>query len=145
MLGIIRTDNLTSEDRRRTMQRVHSKDTVPELIVRRLAHKMGYRYRLHRSDLPGKPDLVFSKRRKVIFINGCFWHGHTCKAGQKRPKTNKDYWVTKLERNRERDIENCQELETRGWRVLVIWECEVKDKVGLQRKLVDFLGDARSV
>ena len=96
MSAIIRTDNLSPEDRRRAMQHVHSQDTKPEMVVRRLVHRLGYRYRLHVIELPGKPDLTFSGRRKVIFVHGCFWHGHDCKAGRKRPKTNEDYWLTKL-------------------------------------------------
>ena len=134
-----RTDTLTPEQRRYTMSQVHSKDTKPEMRVRRLAHRLGYRYRLHRKDLPGKPDLVFPGRKKVIFVHGCFWHGHSCKAGQKRPKTNREYWARKIERNKQRDIENQNKLRKEGWDVLVIWECETKDLDALAKKLRAFL------
>lgn len=120
------TDNLTPEQRKRTMTRVHSNDTRPEMRVRRLVHGLGYRYRLHRKDLPGNPDLVFPKRRKIIFVHGCFWHGHDCKAGRKRPKANETYWSTKLARNKERDVANQALLRAQGWDVLIVWECDLK-------------------
>lgn len=123
------------------MQRVHSVGTKPEMVVRRLVFGLGYRYRLHRSDLPGKPDLVFATRRKVIFVHGCFWHGHNCKSGQKRPQTNREYWEQKLERNRQRDDEHIRTLIQSGWMVLVIWECEIKYKESLLEMIVGFLGD----
>jgi DNA mismatch endonuclease, patch repair protein len=124
------------------MASVHSKDTKPELIVRRLVHRLGYRYRLHRTDLPGAPDLVFPGRRKIIFIHGCFWHGHDCRAGRKRPKTNEDYWLNKLARNKRRDAEHQTKLRTAGWEVLVLWECQLKDRAALQQALVAFLSVA---
>ncbi|MEJ5202816.1 MAG: very short patch repair endonuclease [Anaerolineales bacterium] len=136
-----RTDNLSVEDRSRTMRSVRSQDTGPERIVRRVIHSLGFRYRLNRKDLPGKPDIVFVSRKKVIFVHGCFWHGHSCKAGAKRPKTNIDYWITKLERNKQRDLLNYQKLAEMGWQYLVIWECEIKDLNSLQEKIVAFLGD----
>jgi len=105
-MSLVYTDNLTPEQRKRTMTQVHSKDTQPEMRVRRLVHSLGYRYRLHRKELPGNPDLVFPKRRKIIFVHGCFWHGHDCKAGRKRPKANEEYWNAKLARNRDRDATN---------------------------------------
>ena len=120
------TDNLTPEQRKRTMTRVHSNDTQPEMQVRRLVHGLGYRYRLHRKDLPGTPDLVFPKRRKIIFVHGCFWHGHDCKAGRKQPKANEAYWSAKLARNRERDAANQALLRAQGWDVLIVWECDLK-------------------
>lgn len=120
------TDNLTPEQRRRTMRQVRSSDTKPEMTVRRLIHGMGYRYRLHRRDLPGCPDLVFPGRRKVIFVHGCFWHGHDCPSGRKQPKTNRDYWSRKLQRNAERDRANVEKLHAAGWDVLVIWECQIR-------------------
>jgi DNA mismatch endonuclease (patch repair protein) len=125
------------------MQRVRSQDTMPEMKVRRLIFGLGYRYRLHRADLPGKPDLVFPGRRKVIFVHGCFWHGHGCKAGRKRPKTNESYWTKKLERNRGRDVEHDQALRALGWQPLTVWECELKDMDALRAKVQEFLEGAQ--
>lgn len=136
-----RVDPLTPEQRRYTMAQVHSKDTKPEMRVRRLAHHLGYRYRLHRKDLPGKPDLVFPGRKKVIFVHGCFWHGHDCRAGQKRPQTNQEYWIRKLERNRQRDVANQIRLRELGWEPLIIWECQTRDKNKLAGQLTSFLDD----
>ena len=132
-------DSLTKEQRSATMARVRGKDTGPEMRVRRLVHEMGYRYRLHRRNLPGVPDLAFSSRRKVIFVHGCWWHGHDCPGGRKRPKTNKSYWLPKLERNRTRDAANQAELRARGWGALVLWECQLKDTAGLRKRIGDFL------
>lgn len=134
-----RTDNLTREQRRRTMKRVKSTNTSPEMLVRRLVHGMGCRYRLHRRDLPGAPDLVFAGRRKIIFVHGCFWHGHDCKSGRKRPKTNREYWSRKLDRNKTRDAENQLKLKELGWDVLIAWECEMKDRDALEERLRRFL------
>src|ERR1700719_94774 len=103
------------EVRRRTMQAVKSKNTAPELLVRSLAHRMGYRFRLHRKDLPGKPDLVFPGTRKAIFVHGCFWHGHDCARGARVPKTNRDYWRAKIARNRARDLKTLAVYEAMGW------------------------------
>ena len=127
------------ESRRRTMQAIRSKNTKPEMAVRRMLHAKGYRYRLHRKDLPGSPDLVFQARKKVIFVNGCFWHGHSCKDGSRTPKTNSDYWGSKRARNMERDAENLKKLAELGWQILIIWECELKDE-NLSDRLVLFLG-----
>ena len=127
------------EDRSCIMRAVKSRDTAPEMLVRRLVYSMGYRYRLHRKDLPGKPDLVFSSRRKIIFVHGCFWHGHTCDRGARVPKANRDYWLTKIAKNRKRDAQHQTRLEETGWRVLVIWECEMKDRPALEARLQDFL------
>ena len=132
--------------RRRTMQAVKSKNTWPELAVRRLAHRMGYRYRLHRKDLPGKPDLVFPIRRKAIFVHGCFWHQHAdpaCKMVS-RPQSNLDYWLSKLERNVARDAVHQARLVELGWNVLVIWECEVKAGDGLAERIQSFLNSTCS-
>jgi len=126
------------------MRQVRSEDTKPEMRVRRLTHRMGYRYRLHRKDLPGKPDLVFPGRKKVIFVHGCFWHGHDCPAGRKIPKTNQAYWTNKLNRNKERDRINQAKLRELGWDVLVIWECETKDEEALAERIVGFLDGDRS-
>lgn len=111
--------------RSRIMSRVRGQDTKPEMIVRRLVFGCGYRYRLHDPKLPGKPDLVFSGRRKIICVNGCFWHGHNCPRGSRLPKSNVEYWHIKIERNRKRDAANTAKLESDGWGVLVIWECEL--------------------
>ncbi|MDE0332847.1 MAG: very short patch repair endonuclease [Nitrospinae bacterium] len=129
------------EDRSRTMRAVKGHDTGPEMIVRRLAHGMGYRYRLHRKDLPGKPDLVFPAKRKVIFVHGCFWHQHACPRGARSPKSSRDYWIPKLKRNKERDVQNQRLLREMGWDVLVIWECEMKDRDALKERISAFLGE----
>lgn len=131
-------DWLTPEQRRRAMQAVKSKDTKPEMTVRRLVHRMGYRYRLHRKGLPGRPDLVFGPRKKIIFVHGCFWHAHNCKYGR-MPTSNEDYWHPKLKRNQERDAENRAELKALGWNVLTLWECEIKDTASLIDRITEFL------
>ena len=125
--------------RSRTMRAVKSENTGPEMAVRRLVHRMGFRYRLHRRDLPGKPDLVFGPRKKAIFVHGCFWHGHKCKRGDRTPKSNRSYWLRKIARNIERDQEKLKELEAQGWRALVIWECELKDCDDVECRLRNFL------
>ncbi|MFZ1830478.1 MAG: very short patch repair endonuclease [Candidatus Competibacteraceae bacterium] len=118
-------------ERSRIMRAVKSRDTAPEMTVRRLVYSMGYRYRLHRKDLPGKPDLTFQSRRKVIFIHGCFWHGHDCKRGARVPKNNREYWETKIARNRERDSQHDEGLRREGWRILVVWECQIQEQTAL--------------
>lgn len=125
-------------DRSENMRRIRSKGTRPELAVRGMVHRMGYRFRLHRENLPGKPDLVFVKRRKVIFVNGCFWHAHNCKAAH-RPKSNADYWWPKLKRNRARDKRNLAALVAQGWRPLVIWECELRKVAKTRGRIGKFL------
>lgn len=122
------------------MRAVRSKDTKPEFVVRRLAHALGYRFRLHRKDLPGRPDLAFPGRKAVILVNGCFWHGHDCPKGQTRPATNRAFWDAKLDGNRERDRRNEVALQEAGWRVLVVWECELRDGDALAARLRTFLG-----
>ncbi len=129
--------------RSEVMSRVRGKDTKPEMIVRRLVHSLGYRYRLHRKDLPGKPDLVFGPRRKVIFVHGCFWHQHPdpdCKLAR-MPKSRIDFWGPKLRGNRERDEANRATLEASGWQVLEVFECQMKDLKALEKRLVEFLGE----
>jgi DNA mismatch endonuclease (patch repair protein) len=126
-------------DRSANMRAIRSKDMQPELKVRSLVHMLGYRFRLHRKDLPGKPDLVFGPRRKVIFVHGCFWHSHNCKAAH-IPKSNQEYWVPKLQRNKARDGRNIEVLEADGWQALVIWECEARDEGRLRKRLRTFLG-----
>lgn len=122
------------------MRRIRSKDTAPEMTVRRLAYGLCYRYRLHLKGVPGKPDLVFPGRRKVIFIHGCFWHQHPgCREGRP-PKSNTGYWLPKLERNMTRDKAVLAQLDAAGWGVRVIWECETKNLEALRQVLQDFLG-----
>lgn len=124
------------------MSRVRGRDTKPEMLVRRLTHGMGYRYRLHRRGLPGSPDLVFPSRMKVIFVHGCFWHQHSdsgCKLARP-PKSKLDFWGPKLETNRERDERNIVSLGELGWDVLIIWECQTKDREKLQARIGEFLG-----
>lgn len=121
-----RLDNLTQADRSRTMSRVRSTNTKPEIVVRRVLHGLGLRFRLHRSDLPGKPDIVLARHRTIVLVHGCFWHGHNCRRGAREPKQNGDYWRAKRERNMARDRSNIQALKATGWKVEVIWECELK-------------------
>jgi len=132
-------DRLSRERRSWLMSRVRGKDTVPEYAVRRLLHRLGYRYRLHVATLPGKPDLVFTARRKVVFVHGCFWHGHECRLGR-RPRSNVDYWSAKALANRTRDALQVQRLHDLGWQVFVVWQCETRDTDRLTDSLVQFLG-----
>jgi DNA mismatch endonuclease, patch repair protein len=132
-------DNVTPDRRSEIMGRVRSRDTKPEMTVRRVVHAMGYRYRLHAKNLPGKPDLVFRARRKVIFVHGCFWHRHPQCALARLPKSRKDFWLPKLEANRQRDEKNECALRTAGWDVLVVWECEVGDIALLRKRIRGFL------
>ncbi len=132
---------MTSEQRSRTMRAVKGRDTKPELAVRRLLHRMGYRYRLHRKDLPGKPDIVFGPRRKVIFVHGCFWHGHSCKRGSRLPKANAEYWQAKIARNVERYSGQLDELTAAGWTGLTLWECELADEDAVARRVSTFLDE----
>ena len=131
----------TAEQRSRIMRAVKSRDTKPELKVRRMLHGLGYRYRLHRKDLPGKPDIVFPSRRCLIFVHGCFWHGHDCKRGDRRPARNAEYWSKKIDRNVERFCEQQALLVDQGWRVLTLWECELKDEQTLIDRLRRFLAE----
>lgn len=138
-------DIFTPEMRSKIMRGVKSKDTKPELVVRRLLHGLGYRFRVHRKGLPGKPDIAFIGRKKAIFVHGCFWHQHlsdACKIAR-RPTSNTEFWDAKLNRNMERDAQAQHDLETMGWQVLTIWECEVADLDGLQSRLANFLGPRR--
>ena len=130
---------MPSEQRSRTMRAVKDRDTKPEMIVRRLLYSMGYRYRLHRKDLPGKPDIVFGPHRKVIFVHGCFWHGHSCKRGNRLPKTNVEYWRSKIARNIERHSSHLDELTAAGWTELTLWECELINEDVIRRRLSAFL------
>jgi DNA mismatch endonuclease, patch repair protein len=138
-------DHLSPEKRSAIMSAIRATNTKPELLVRRMLHGLGYRFRTHVKGLAGKPDLVFSRRRKVIFVHGCFWHQHhhvSCRDS-KLPTSNLEYWLPKLQRTRERDCERQQALERSGWQVLVLWECELRDIGTIKQGLVDFLGPSR--
>lgn len=132
-------DRFTPQERSRIMSLVKGRDTKPEKIVRSLLHMMGYRFRLHRNDLPGKPDIVLPKRRKAIFVHGCFWHGHAGCRRAARPKSNADFWDKKIDANMARDKKTQAELKNSGWDFLVIWQCEMKDLEKLQVNLKQFL------
>lgn len=121
-------DNLTQKERSRIMSLVRAKNTKPEKIVRRVVHRLGFRYRLHVRDLPGSPDLVFPSRNAIIFVNGCFWHRHDCPNGRRLPKTRVSWWRKKLDANRLRDIAQHRKLRRLGWHVLTIWECQTRPK-----------------
>lgn len=134
-------DRLTAAERSENMRRIRSKNTAPEMAVRSLVHRMGFRFRLHGKGLPGKPDLVLPRHGKVIFVHGCFWHQHkkaTCKDAR-LPKSRPEYWVPKLTRNVERDKAHQRSLRKQGWKCLVLWECEVKDAVRLEKRIRLFL------
>ena len=128
------------EDRSRVMRAVKGENTRPEMVVRSLTHGMGYRFRLHRKELPGKPDLVFPALRKVIFVHGCFWHQHDCHRGARVPKSNRDYWLQKLRRTVRRDMSHQEHLRELGWEILIIWECELKKIETLSTRIKEFLG-----
>lgn len=137
-------DTLSVSERSARMSRIRGKDTKPEMKLRRLVHSMGYRYRLHAPNLPGKPDLVFPGRKAVIFMHGCFWHRHQgCKLAR-LPKSRVEFWREKLETNRERDLRNQEKLRELGWRVLVVWECQLKDLEATARVVKDFLDNKLS-
>jgi DNA mismatch endonuclease, patch repair protein len=126
-------------DRSATMRAIRSKNTAPERLVRSTLHRLGYRFRLHAADLPGKPDIILRPRRAVIFVHGCFWHGHGCARGGRAPKTNRDYWERKIARNRERDAEILSKISALGYRCLTLWECGLKDEAALAAQLKAFL------
>lgn len=134
------TDKISAERRSANMRAIRSRGMKPEIRVRQTAHGLGYRFRLHRNDLPGKPDLIFVRLNKVIFVHGCFWHQHqNCRDGHV-PKSNRSYWKPKLARNAERDAEHLAALKANGWKSLVIWECEITDERKLSLRLKRFLG-----
>ena len=136
-------DTLTPAARSALMSRIRSKDTKPEMEVRRLVHGLGFRYRLHDRDLPGHPDLVFASRGRIIFVHGCFWHRHeTCKDAR-WPKSNLDFWKPKLEGNRLRDKANQKTLKRLGWKLLIIWECQLREDGKLAEKILRFMEDGR--
>ena len=137
-------DQFSPEKRSDIMRRVRGHSTTPEMRVRRVVHSLGYRYVLHPADLPGRPDLVFRRLRRVVFVHGCFWHRHAaCSRGSKFPASNHAYWKAKLEANSVRDVRTCELLQRMAWDVLVIWECEARDAAALEARLVDFLGSPR--
>ena len=129
------TDVFSPEKRSDVMRQVKAKGTTPELKVRKLLWALGARYRLHRKDLPGAPDIVLPGLKLAVFVHGCFWHGHDCARGARVPKQNRPYWTQKVERNRQRDARTQAELQARGWTPLVVWECELKDQPTLRARL----------
>jgi DNA mismatch endonuclease (patch repair protein) len=135
-------DTFSPQQRSEIMRRVRSQDTKPEMIVRRLVHRRGFRYRLHAKELPGRPDLVFPKRRKIVFVHGCYWHAHRCPASA-LPETHRDYWEAKLRRNAERDKRTVRQLRKAGWAVLTIWECQTRNRERLASRLIHFLEEKR--
>lgn len=137
-------DSLSPAERSERMSRIKGKNTKPELVVRSLIHRMGYRYRLHGKGLPGRPDLVFASKRKVIFVHGCFWHRHEGCHLARLPKSRLDFWQPKLEANAERDKEVERRLAELGWKVLIIWECEVKEEAVLVSRVRAFLDDTEN-
>jgi DNA mismatch endonuclease, patch repair protein len=136
-------DTVTAERRSWVMSLVKSKDTEPERLVRQIASALGYRYRLHGRNLPGRPDLVFAGRRSVIFVHGCFWHQHKKCIRSKRPKGHAAYWNAKLDRNMQRDCQNFRELKRLGWRVLTIWECQLKEPEAVSARIAGLLAGKR--
>ena len=136
-------DTLTAAQRSERMASIRSKDTKPELFVRRFLHGLGYRYRLHRRDLPGAPDLVFSSRKTAVFVHGCFWHAHEgCKIAH-CPESRPGYWARKFERNKARDLKNEQALRQAGWNVITVWECQTREVSALEHQLPPLLGPPR--
>lgn len=136
------TDVLTPEQRKFNMSQIRCRNTKPELIVRHMIHSLSFRYRLHRTDLPGKPDLVFPSLKKAIFVHGCFWHMHNCRYGRVKPATNPTFWESKRQSNKRRDSEKKRELQRMGWDVLVIWECRTKnDLKRLHKRILSFLSE----
>lgn len=132
-------DKVTPEQRSRNMSRVKGQDTAPEKAVRSLLHRMGYRFRLHSQDLPGRPDIVLRKYRTVIFVHGCFWHGHVGCPRAKRPTTNTEFWNAKIDGNIARDASAAASLRAQGWRVMTLWQCRIKNQGTLTAELQDFL------
>jgi DNA mismatch endonuclease (patch repair protein) len=134
-------DVFTKEKRSWIMSRVKGRDTKPEIFVRSIVHRLGYRFRLHRQDLPGNPDIVLPRHGKIIFVHGCFWHGHKMCSRSKRPTTNVDFWNVKIDKNIERDMQYQRQLVSMGWKVLVIWQCEIRMPENLLVKIQHFLYD----
>ena len=136
------TDTVSASERSRVMSLVKSKGSRPEMTIRRLLHGLGYRYRLHRRDLPGNPDMAFVSRKKAVFVNGCFWHNHAGCPKVRIPATNRDYWLAKLARNGERDERNRLRLQRLGWEVATVWECQLREMRAVSERLVAFLGSS---
>lgn len=139
-LGFV-TDTLTINERSERMSRVRGKDTKPEILVRRLVHGMGFRYRLHAKELPSRPDIVFRRRKKAIFVHGCFWHRHPGCKMTRMPKTRLEFWKPKLEGNRKRDLRNQKTLEDMGWKYMVVWECQIQNTTALALRVKSFLSE----
>ena len=135
----VMADRLTSEQRSRNMSAIRNKNTGPELFVRRIVHNMGFRFRLHRRDLPGTPDVLLPRHKKAIFIHGCFWHCHKCKVGLAKPASNSLYWENKRANNVRRDKKAVREMRQLGWQVLVVWECEIRNEARVQARIARFL------
>jgi DNA mismatch endonuclease, patch repair protein len=134
-------DTFSREQRSEIMKRIRSVDTRAEIVVRSLLHRAGFRFRLHNKQLPGKPDIVLKRYRTVIFVHGCFWHGHAdCREGR-RPKSNTEYWNRKLDRNLSRDAANAERLQELGWKRIVVWECELKNKESLKQRLISEINE----
>ena len=139
-LGLAMADPLSREQRTEVMRRIGRENTPPEMAVRRSLHRMGYRYRLHGKDLPGRPDVILPRHRAVVFVHGCFWHGcEKCYRGTRVPKSNREYWLAKVQRNQERDLRSITLLEAAGWHVLVVWECQTHDLERLAELLLSFM------
>lgn len=133
-------DKLSPERRSSNMSKIRSRDTVPEITVRTIVRGLGYSgYRLNRKDIPGKPDIAWIGRKIAIFVHGCFWHGHNCKEGRRKPKSNTGYWLPKIENNKIRDAKNARKLRSNGWRVITVWECELRNAARVEEKLREFL------
>lgn len=137
------TDHITQEKRSWNMSQIRSVDTKAEILVRKLLHSLGYRFRLHRKDLPGKPDIVLPKYKIVIFIHGCFWHCHKGCSRATIPKSNVEYWINKFSKNTERDIQNTKKLSKAGWKVITVWECELKNLDSLIKKLDNLIKNSQ--
>jgi DNA mismatch endonuclease (patch repair protein) len=137
-------DFMSREERSAHMAKIRSKDTKPELLLRHALHESGYRYRIHDRRLPGRPDLVFPRRKKVIFVHGCFWHGHNCPVGARLPKSNTEFWEQKRLKNRARDVQQLGNLAALGWEALVVWECDlIPEPTKVQEEITGFLGPPR--
>lgn len=132
-------DVLTKKQRSYCMSRIRGKDTKPEIAVRKIIYSLGYRYRLYKRNLPGYPDIVLTKQKKIIFVNGCWWHRHNCKLGRRSPKSRLKYWLPKLRANKDRYRRNLKKLRNQGWKVLTVWECQTRNPTNLLAKLKQFL------
>jgi DNA mismatch endonuclease (patch repair protein) len=135
-------DTMRPEQRSKTMRRIRSKNTKPELIVRRICQALGFSgYRIHYKTLPGRPDIAWIGKKTAVFVNGCFWHGHNCRKCKRKPEANREYWIRKIDQNRARDAKHIRALRTMGWSVALIWECELVNKLAVSRKICSLLSD----